>query len=74
MAMSDLAWVRPPGMKCFATTPTGVAIARKHCGKLLLRDDPARLFDARYVQSVPAANLIRFLDFTNDSNRGVQVV
>ena len=47
-------------------------IARKHCGKLLLKDDPARLLDARYVENLPATNLIKFLDFTNDSRRGVQ--
>lgn len=47
-------------------------IARKHCGKLLLKDDPARLLAARYVQTLPAANLIKFLDFTNDCRRGVQ--
>ncbi len=47
-------------------------IARKHCGKLLLKDDPARLLDARYVETLPAASLIKFLDFTNDSQRGIQ--
>lgn len=47
-------------------------IARKHCGKLLLKNDPARLFDARYVKSIPSRNLIRFLDFTNDTNRGLE--
>lgn len=48
------------------------ALARKHCGKLLLQDDPAHLLDTRYVQSLPAANLIRFLDFVNGTQRGVQ--
>lgn len=48
------------------------SIARQHCAKLLLKNDPARLFDARYVKSIPAKNLIRFLDFTNDTNRGIE--
>jgi hypothetical protein len=46
-------------------------IARKHCGKLLLGDNPARLLDSRYVQAMPAAQLIRLLDFVNNTQRGV---
>ena len=47
------------------------SVARKHCGKLLLKDEPARLLDPRYVKALPAANLIKFLDFTNNTNKGV---
>lgn len=72
MAMSDLGMGEAARDEMLRHYADWRVIARKHCGKLLLKDDPARLFDARYVQSVPAANLIRFLDFTNDSNRGVQ--
>lgn len=72
MAMSDLGMGDAAREEMLRHYADWRAIARKHCGKLLLKDDPARLLDARYVRSVPAANLIRFLDFTNDTNRGVQ--
>ena len=72
MAMSDLGMGDAARDEIVRHYADWHVIARKHCGKLLLKDDPARLLDARYVQSVPAANLIRFLDFTNDTHRGVQ--
>ncbi len=71
MAMSDLGMGDAARDEMFRHYGDWRVIARKHCGKMLLKDDPARLLDSRYVQSVPAANLIRFLDFTNDTNRGV---
>ena len=48
--------------------------ARVHCGRLLLKDDPARLLDPRYLKSIPISNLIRLLDFTNNTNKGLMWV
>lgn len=47
------------------------SMAKAHCGKLLLKDDPERLLDPRYLKSVPTVNLLKLLDFTNETNRGV---
>jgi len=47
------------------------SIARRHCGKLVLKDEPARLLDPRYLKAVPTHQLIRLLDFTNNTNKGV---
>lgn len=72
MATSDLGMMDAARDEMLGHYADWRVIARKHCGKLVLKDDPARLLDARYVQSVPAGNLIKFLDFTNDSSRGVR--
>ncbi|MGJ7580936.1 hypothetical protein ACSFA3_12210 [Variovorax sp. RHLX14] len=47
------------------------SMARNHCGKLLLKDNPERLMDPRYLKSIPAANLLKLLDFANNTNRGL---
>lgn len=46
-------------------------LARLQCRSLLELDEPARLLDSRYVDALPAESLIRILDFTNDTERGV---
>jgi hypothetical protein len=45
-------------------------IARKRCG-MTLEGDNARLLDARYVASLPAATLVDLLDFAYRENRGI---
>jgi hypothetical protein len=72
MAMSDLGMADVAKDEMQQHYRDWRVIASKHCSNLLLKDDPARLLDSRYVQSLPAANLIKFLDFTNGTQRGVQ--
>lgn len=46
-------------------------MARSHCGRLLLKDDPARLLDPRYVRTIPITSLVKLLDFCNNAKKGL---
>ena len=47
-------------------------ISRKHCKNLLLGNNPARLLDSQYVESMRTTVLIKALDFANGTQRGIQ--
>lgn len=47
-------------------------LARHHAGRLLQVDSLERLLDSRYVDALPTATLIRLLDFTKGSDRGLE--
>ncbi len=46
-------------------------VARLHCRRLLQLDDPGRLLDARYVESLPAQTIVEILDFAKSTNKGI---
>ncbi|MCV2219003.1 hypothetical protein [Thauera sp. Sel9] len=72
MATSDLGMGKAASDEMEKHRQTWQTLARQHCGRLLLGDDPARLLDSRYTQAIPTAGLIGFLDFVNGTQRGVQ--
>lgn len=47
-------------------------LARKHCEKQMIRDDPQRFMDSTYVKDLPARELIDTLDFVHDDQRGIE--
>lgn len=46
-------------------------LARRHCGRLLVGDDPQRLLAASLVRDLPARDLVATLDFVNGTERGI---
>lgn len=46
-------------------------LSRRHCSSLLKLSEPARLLDARYIEALPAATLVKLLDFANQDPRGM---
>ncbi|MCM5570477.1 hypothetical protein M6I34_08150 [Burkholderiaceae bacterium FT117] len=46
-------------------------LARRHCGRLMLGDDPQRLLDASLVNELPTRELVATLDFVNGTNKGI---
>jgi hypothetical protein len=71
LALSDLGMTEAAAKEFGAHRLEWQHLARSHCRTDLLRTDPQRLLHHRYLHCLPAADLVRLLDFVEQADRGV---